>query len=146
MPVLPLLVVGQSKTTQEPVVLWFAPEFDLDQPTRTSPFLGIDSFLNQFSSAASSVWVRSSGTRSDLSQWSFGLLRSSTLISLRALVHSSALTASSISFPARQARSGSDRLAHVPPQFPFVVGRDRCTDEGPAGVDASRLNPDDDEC
>ena len=46
MPVLPLLVVGQSKTTQEPVVLWFAPEFDLDQPTRTSPFLGIDSFLN----------------------------------------------------------------------------------------------------
>jgi hypothetical protein len=45
-----------------------------------------------------------------------------------------------------QTRSGANRLAYVPPHVPFVAGRDRSTDEGSAGVDASCLNPDDDEC
>src|SRR3984885_3647751 len=38
-----------------------------------------------------------------------------------------------------------DRLAHVPPHVPFVAGRDRSSDEGAAGIDASCLYPDDDE-
>ncbi len=38
------------------------------------------------------------------------------------------------------------RLAHVPPHVPFVAGRDRSTDEGSAGTDASRFYPDGDEC
>ena len=38
-----------------------------------------------------------------------------------------------------------DRLAHVPPHVPFVAGRDRSSDEGAAGIDASCLHPDDHE-
>lgn len=45
-----------------------------------------------------------------------------------------------------QTRIGAAGLAYVPPHVPFVAGRDRSTDEGSAGVDASCLNPDDDEC
>ncbi|WP_041597103.1 tyrosine-type recombinase/integrase [Granulicella tundricola] len=40
---------------------------------------------------------------------------------------------------------GEIRLAHVPPHVPFVAGRDRGSDEGAAGIDASCLYPNDDE-
>ena len=36
-------------------------------------------------------------------------------------------------------------MAHVPPHVSFVVGRDRSSDEGAAGADATRFHPDDDE-
>ena len=41
--------------------------------------------------------------------------------------------------------AGRDRLAYVPPHLPFVARRNRRSDEGAAGADASRLHPDDDE-
>ena len=49
----------------------------------------------------------------------------------------------------RKANAGevqSDRLAYVSPYVPFMVGRDRCADEGAARVDASRVGSDYDEC
>jgi hypothetical protein len=45
-----------------------------------------------------------------------------------------------------RARLGSSGLmAYLPPSLPFVARRDGRSDEGAAGVDASRLNPNDDE-
>jgi len=44
-----------------------------------------------------------------------------------------------------QTRIGAARLAYVPPHVPLVAGRDRSSDEGAAGTDATRLHPDDDE-
>lgn len=45
-----------------------------------------------------------------------------------------------------QTRIGAAGLAYVPPHVPFVAGRDRSADEGAAGTDETRFNPDDDEC
>ena len=36
-------------------------------------------------------------------------------------------------------------MAYVPPHLPFVAGRDRRSDEGATGVDATRLHLEDDE-
>lgn len=52
---------------------------------------------------------------------------------------------SSTTLASRGREARRDRLAHVPPYVPFVTGRDRSSDEGTTGIDASCVHPDDDE-